>query len=166
MSRNRTPIWLSVISQASRSCRSLLYTRSYVSDAYVFEHRGIAARANTIPNSSFSPVNEPSRIFHRSLFQIEGMRRGSRRMHANLRTVSVSGDSSGSSDLDRPGLRAGRKRLRLQAEKYGELVHRHATGRTELLILFVKCHKCHKHHGLSLETRGFAVNNSRLTEMV
>lgn len=94
---------------------------SYVSDAYIFERRG-TSHANTILNPSSSPVNEPSRIFHWLLFQIEGMRRGSRRMHADLRTVPVSGDSSGSSDLDRPGLRASRKRLRLQAEKYGEFV--------------------------------------------
>lgn len=105
------------------------------------------ARANVTLNSSSDPVNE-SRIFHRSLFQIEGMRRGLRRMHADLCAVPVSGDSSGSSDLDRSGLRAGREWLRLQAEKHSELVHWHATGCTELLI-FIKCHKCHKHFGLS-----------------
>lgn len=137
------------MAQAFFEIFEILYAESYVSDAYVFERRGITARANTTLNTSSSPVNEPNRIFHRLLFQIEGMRRGSRRMHADLRTVPVSGDSSGSSDLDRPGLRASRKRLRVQAEKYGELVHRHATGSTELLI-FIKCHKCHKHVGLSL----------------
>jgi len=47
------------------------------------------------------------------LFQIEGMRRGSRRMHADLRAVPVPRDSPRSGDLDRPGLRAGGERLRL-----------------------------------------------------
>lgn len=94
------------------------------------------------------------------------MRRGSRRMHANLRTVPVSGDSSGSSDLDRPGLRAGRERLRLQAEKYGELVHRHATSRTELLISSNVTNVTSITDCLSAETRGFATNNSPFTGMI
>lgn len=81
-------------------------------------------------------MNEPSRIsLIGRLFQIEGMRRGSRRVHADLRTVPVSGDSSRSSDLDRPGLRARGERLRLQAEKFGELVQRRAAGYSELLIV-------------------------------
>ena len=79
-------------------------------------------------------MNEPNRVsLIGRLFQIEGMRRGSWRVHADLRTVPVSGDSSRSSDLDRPGLRTGGERLRLQAEKFGKRVHRYAAGCSKLL---------------------------------
>lgn len=44
------------------------------------------------------------------------MRCGARRMHANVRALSVSRHSARSGDADRPGLRAGRERLRMQAE--------------------------------------------------
>lgn len=71
---------------------------------------------------------------HRPLFQIEGMRRGSRRVYADLRAVPVPSDSPRSGDLDRPGLRVGGERLRLQAEKFSECVDGgRAAGSTKLL---------------------------------
>lgn len=79
-------------------------------------------------------MNEPNRIsLIGRLFQIEGMRRGSWWVHADLRTVPVSGDSSRPSDLDRPGLRTSGKRLCLQAEKFGKRVYRYAAGCSKLL---------------------------------
>lgn len=46
------------------------------------------------------------------------MRRGPRRVHANLRPLSVFGHPAGTGDVDRTGLRPRRERLRLQAEKF------------------------------------------------
>lgn len=55
-----------------------------------------------------------------ALFQIEGVRRGPRRVHADVRAVLVSGDSPRTSDLDRAGLRSRGERLRVQTEEFGE----------------------------------------------
>jgi len=89
-------------------------TRSayYVSNACV-SLRG-AKRSRAARKQRSGSVNEPSEeSLIRRLFQIEGMRRGSRRMHADLRAVPVPRDSPRPGDLDRPGLRAGGERLRL-----------------------------------------------------
>lgn len=42
-------------------------------------------------------------------------------MHPNVRPVPVPGDSAGTGDADRPGLRPRRERLRVQAQvRHGE----------------------------------------------
>lgn len=51
---------------------------------------------------------------HVICFQIFRMWCRPRRMHADLRAVFVSGDTARAGDADRPGLRAGRERMRLQ----------------------------------------------------
>lgn len=67
-----------------------------------------------------------------ALLQIERVRRGPRRVHADVRAVSVSGDPAWAGDLDRSRLRSGGERLRVQTEKFGER-HVGATGRANFL---------------------------------
>lgn len=55
-----------------------------------------------------------------ALFQVEGVRRGPRRVHADVRAVPVSGDPPRTGDLDRARLRSGGERLRVQAEEFGK----------------------------------------------
>lgn len=49
--------------------------------------------------------------------QIERVRFSQRRVYANVRTVSVLGDTLRASDADRPRLRVGGKRMRVQAKR-------------------------------------------------
>lgn len=46
------------------------------------------------------------------------MRRRPRRVHADVRALPVPGDTAGSGYAHRPGLRARRERLRLQAQEH------------------------------------------------
>lgn len=48
--------------------------------------------------------------------QVERVRRGQGRMHADVRALPVPGDTAGPGDADRPGLRAGGERMRVQTQ--------------------------------------------------
>lgn len=106
---------------------------------YASAAESLVVKCNSRKQQFSCPVNELSRIsfigLFLSLFQIEGMRRGSRRVHADVRALPVPGNTSRSGDLDRPGLRVGGERLRLQAEKFGKRVNGRAAGCSEFLIV-------------------------------
>lgn len=53
----------------------------------------------------------------KNLLQIEGVRHGPRRVHANVRSLPIPGDTTWSGNPDRPGLRPRRERMRVQAQE-------------------------------------------------